>query len=93
MHCDPPVHDYRGIGKTRIFGHFSAFFVGYNPRFVVPAGFRCPVTSRYTTIEASGKLVISAICAVFVGYDPRFDVPTGFRCHVSTRLSRHRQNS
>ena len=25
MHGDPPLHDYRGIGKTRDFGHFLAF--------------------------------------------------------------------
>ena len=25
MHCDPPVHDYRDIGKTRDFGHFSPY--------------------------------------------------------------------
>ena len=25
MHGDPPLHDYRGSGKTRDFGHFLPF--------------------------------------------------------------------
>ena len=55
--------------------------MGYNPRFVVPGGFRCTVTPLYTTIEASAKLVISAFFAVFIGNNPRFVVPGGFSMH------------
>ena len=36
-------------------------------------------------IEASAKLVISAIFAVFMGYNPRFMVSGGFRCTVTPR--------
>ena len=60
MHGDPPLHDYRGIGKHVISAVF-AVFMGYNPRFVVPRGFSMHGDPLYTTIEVSTKLVISAV--------------------------------
>ena len=38
-------------------------------------------------IEASEKLVISAIFSVFMGYNPRFMVSGGFRCTVTPRYT------
>ena len=82
MHCYPPVHTCRGIGKTRDFGLF-AVFIGNNPRFVVSGGFSMHGDPLYTTIEASTKLVISGVFWCFVGYNPRFVVLGGFRCTVT----------
>ena len=44
----------------------------------------------YTTIEASTKLVISAVFWCFVGYNPRFVVPGVFSMHGDPPLHDYR---
>ena len=41
----PPVHDSRGIVKTRDFGHFWQFSWVIVHGFWIPGGFRCLVTT------------------------------------------------
>ena len=67
MHRDPPLHNYRGIGKTRDFGRFLPFSSVITHDLWSREHFRCMVTPLYTIIEASTKLVISAVFCRFHG--------------------------
>ena len=82
--------------QNSLFRSFLAVFVGYNPRFVVPGGFRFTVTPHCTTIEASAKCVISTIFGRFRGLerismpcDPRYTtIEASAKCVISTIFCR-----
>ena len=66
MPYEPPLHDYRGIFKTRDFGHCVRFH-GLKPTICGPVWISMSFDPWYTTIETSAKLVISAIFCRFRG--------------------------
>ena len=67
MPCDPRYTTIEASTKLVILAIFGRFRGLYNPRFVVPGGFRFTVTPRCTTNEASAKFVISTIFGRFRG--------------------------